>query len=218
MAVRNLTRQPLLLEAHDHAVKNLHIFDMDGTLMLSPEPKWGSEWYRYHTRSHTAPRGRNWNQDHEGWWSNPKSLEGPDHAPFPLRGIVPTLKAYHAAKAGPDSKVIVMTGRVNRPEMQDAVSRALRKIGVEGHKHGKDLFLKPPITGDPDTDKTDAWKRQMIRRFAAEHPNLRHVSMWDDRRDHLASFQRQLQHLGINHKLMHVRDPEWGSDDMPSTT
>ena len=57
MASYQLERTPLLVEATEHKAKNLHVFDMDGTMMLSPEPKWGKDWYRYHTRTPTNPRG-----------------------------------------------------------------------------------------------------------------------------------------------------------------
>ena len=134
--------------------------------------------------------------------------------PFRIKPIEHTLRAYHSAKADPHGHVVVMTGRVDTPEMRRAVSGALRKIGVRGHQHGHDLFLKPqshkPI-------KTHDWKGEMLQRFHGEHPHLERIHMWDDRKDHLAHFSNVLKKLNVKHELNHVQDPNWTSN-MPSHT
>ena len=216
LSVMTLSREPLLLEAIDKT-KHLHVFDMDGTLMLSPEPKWGKDWYRYHSRDRLNPRGRNWDHEHEGWWSNPHSLRGHPDAPFPIRPIEHSVQGYHAAKQKPGSKVVIMTGRVNKPDMRHAVSGALEKIGISGHEHGKDLFLKPPTSQGKKTIKTAEWKKKMIHRFVQKHPHLKHVSMWDDRPDHADQFADKLDSLGMKHSVHRVQDPRWGSN-MPDHT
>lgn len=206
----------LILETDDTDYKHLHIFDMDGTLMLSPEPGWGKSWYRYHTRTPINPRGNNWDHEHSGWWGNHESLRGPKHAPFPIKPIEDTVENYHAAKRDPKNKVVIMTGRVDKPEMRDAVTKALAKIGIHGHKHGKDLFLKPPHDGETKV-KTHEWKVHMLKRFATEHPNISHVHIWDDRKDHIEHFAKTIKALGKKHTLNHVDHPDWESD-MPDTT
>jgi len=210
-----LQRTPLLIEAASHKVKHLHVFDMDGSLLVSPEPGWGKDWYRYHTRTPTNPRGNNWDKDHKGWWSNPATLHSPKqlkHAPFPIKPIEHTVKGYHAAKASPHSKVVVMTGRLDHPEMRKAVSGALHKIGVKGHEHGKDLFLNPGTKpGDKRVD-THQWKANMLHRFSKEHPHLKHVHMWDDREEHIDHFSKTLKALKLKHTLHHVKDPRWKTD------
>lgn len=211
----SLARTPLLVEHIIRPVRHLQCFDLDGTLLLSPEPHWGKEHYRYHTRSYTHPRGRNWDDDHgSDWWGNPKSLTGTEHAPFKIRPIKNTLKAYHAAKADPHGHVVIMTGRVNRPEMRQAVSASLRKIGIKNHQHGHNLFLKPPNEKGKE-QKTEHWKAEMLRQFHKQHPHLEKVHMWDDRAEHLDHFAKTLHELGVKHELHHVKDPRW-SGDMPS--
>ena len=195
----------LIIESRN--AKHLHIFDMDGTLARTPEPtKENRDLYRYHSRSRTNPRGTkpgDWLGDH-------KTLRHP----FETHPIEHTLKNYHAAKQDPDSRVVVMTGRVHKPDMADAVSLTLHKLGVRGHKHGEDLFLKPPRDKEKEKQKvvkTAEWKGHMLRKFHQEHPHLKHVTMWDDREEHLDHFRDVLHDLGVKHTLHHVKDPGWGS-------
>jgi len=188
----------LLIESRN--AKHLHVFDMDGTLARTPEPTTSNlDLYRYHSRSKTNPRG-----DKPGdWWGDHRTLRHP----FEAHPIERTLKNYHAAKQDPHSKVVVMTGRIHKPEMADAVSHTLHKIGVQGHKHGHDLFLRPPQDGKKKPIKTAHWKGHMLRQFHKEHPNLKHISMWDDREEHLDHFRDVLHDLGVRHSLHHVKDP-----------
>lgn len=213
-----ISRSPLLLDTitegrivHPH--EHLHIFDMDGTLALTPGPsKTNRDALGRHTRTPTNPRG----DRVDNWWGDHRTLGHP----LKTKPIESTIKGYHAAKASPNSRVVVMTGRVDTPEMRDAVSRTLHKIGVKGHEHGHDLFLKPPGKG-PDGKKrqTHDWKAEMLRRFRKQHPNLRHVHMWDDRPEHLDHFGEVLKNHGVKHTLNHVAHPEWEwNNKMPSTT
>ena len=103
--------------------------------------------------------------------------------------------------------------------MQDAVSHTLHKLGVRGHKHGHDLFLKPPQDGKKKPMKTAEWKGHMLKRFHSEHPHLKHVHMWDDRPEHIEHFRKVLSDLGVKHTLHHVDDEHWGSaGSMPKTS
>jgi Swiss Army Knife RNA repair-like protein len=200
----------LVLESRD--AKHLHVFDMDGTLARTPEPTdQNKDLYRYHSRSSTNPRGTKPGD----WWGDHKTLRHP----FETRPIEHTLKNYHAAKQDPNSRVVVMTGRVAKPDMQDAVSHTLHKLGVKGHTHGEDLFLKPPRDKKKKNVKTAEWKGHMLRQWHKEHPHLKHVTMWDDREEHLDHFRDVLHDLGVKHTLHHVKDPGWGSaGKMPITS
>ena len=206
-------RSPLLIESIGHNVSHLHIFDMDGTLVRTPEPGPGKQLYH---ASH--PKGRSWEEDHgKSWWRNPISLTGPDHAPFTSHPIEKTIKGYRAAKRDKRSRVIIMTGRENTPAMRKAVQRTLNSIGVTGHRPGRDLFLKPPTDARGNATITHYWKSDMLRRFLHEHPNLKHVHMWDDRDHHIRHFAKTLNALGMAHTLHHVQEPEWGGN-MPNST
>ena len=191
--------------------KHLHIFDMDGTLAVTPGPSQENrDHLRYHTRTPTNPRGARL----DGWWGDHRTLRHP----LKTKPIESTLKGYHAAKGQPGHRVVVMTGRVDKPEMRDAVSQTLHGIGVTGHKHGHDLFLKPPHQGKNKV-KTDQWKARMLHRFHAEHPHLQHVHMWDDRPEHLEHFGKVLRGLGVKHTLHHVDHPDWQfAGKMPKTS
>jgi hypothetical protein len=222
MAMMN--RRPLLVEAAGHRVHKLHIFDMDGTLLLSPEPKWGKEHYRKH-----HPRGKSWEEDHgKKWWSNPTSLTGHPHKPFPIKPIEDTVKGYHAAHREKGSRVVVMTGRQNTPDMRQAVSHVLKQGNITDHKgrdlrHGSNLFLRrEPHPHSrrpgraPEKVLTHVWKGEMIHKFADQHPNLKHIHIWDDRPDHAKHLAKIAKERGIATTINHVQDPEWKSN-MPDT-
>ena len=190
-----MKRTPLLIEQRQ-GTKTLWIFDMDGTLLLSPEPHWGlSLWEK--VKGSPWPHG-------ESWWSRPETLL----PPFPIRAIGSTLRAFANAKRQ-NGKVIVMTGRKDSPAMRRAVKSALRKGGVTGYNA---LYLKPP-----SAPSTGAWKVAMIQALARKYPGLESIFMWDDRIDHVREFEQTIKGLGLNGSVTYVNDPAWGSN-MPDTT
>ena len=94
--------------------RTLAIFDMDGTLLISPGPKaWEAT---------------------KGFWKRAWPLET-----RPAPGIRSTIEAFNAAKAA-GATVIVMTGRRYTPRMRDAAAAALAAAGVTGYSA---LYLKP---------------------------------------------------------------------------
>jgi len=178
----------LLSEAR---VKHLHVFDMDGTLALSPEP----------TDQNKAKLSGS------GWWSNPDSLS----AKFPVRPIPETRAHYEKAKRTKGHKAIVMTGRSDTPEMRSAVSKTLRRIGVRGHTHGHDLFLNPGRD-------TEEWKKDQLMALIKKH-RPEHVHVYDDRPSHSKAFGKLLGSFGVPHTIYNVAHPKWASGDkMPKTS
>lgn len=201
-SVLSLMRQPLelhLLEA-SASTQTVYIFDMDGTLLLSPEPtKENYELWRYHTRSRTKPQGEKWSDRFDGWWSRPETLQ----PPFKIRTIRPTVAAFNKAKRDPNGFVVVMTGRRNTAAMRKAVAQALGKGGITGWDA---LYLKPPTQDD-----TGTWKVGMMRRFRQEFPEASTLWMWDDRPSHVRDFRAELKRLGFRGEVHLVNDPRWGS-------
>ena len=96
----------------------LAVFDMDGTLLISPGPRAGEE---------------------KGFWKNPKPLETRD-APV----IASTLEALNRAKSE-GATVLIMTGRRRTERMELAAAAALARAGVTGYAR---LILKPLEAGD----------------------------------------------------------------------
>jgi len=98
-------------------IRELHIYDFDGTIFKSPAPPLGYE---------------------GDWWQDPSSLSGPC---VPLRPggewyIPKTLAAIQQSTARPDVYTIVMTGR--REHFRPRVSRILANAGVRPNE----LILK----------------------------------------------------------------------------
>lgn len=179
-----------LAESQAGDVDHLHIFDMDGTLALSPEPS---------PENKKRVPGR-------GWWSNPASLNNFDVKP------VPEVKArYDAVKGQPGHHVAVMTGREDTPAMRAAVDRTLHGIGVRGHVHGHDLFLNPGAD-------TKEWKKGQIMTLIKHH-RPRHVHIYDDRHAHADEFSKMLGSLKIPHTIYKISHPDWkAGDKMPETS
>jgi hypothetical protein len=101
--------------------KTLAIFDMDGTLLLSPGPE-GLE-----------------GAAKKAFWKDPEPLENRE-APV----IESTREAYlEAQREG--ATLIVMTGRRYSPRMKAAAAAALEAAGLTGHA---ELYLKPQSEGD----------------------------------------------------------------------
>jgi len=190
-AIDAFRRAEVLSERH---VDHLHVFDMDGTLALSPEP----------TKENKAAAGLAKGQ---GWWGHHDSLS----ERLPVRPI-PEVKAhYDRAKRTKGHKAVVMTGRLDTPEMRKAVSHTLRRIGVRGHTHGHDLFLNPGRD-------TAEWKKDQLMSLIKSH-KPKHVHVYDDRPTHAAEFSHLLKSMGVPHTIYNVAHPKWGSGDkMPATS
>ena len=187
-AIDAFRRAEMLSERH---VDHLHVFDMDGTLAISPEP----------TKENKAKLIGS------GWWGNPDSLS----AKFPVRPIPETKAHYDKAKRTKGHKAVVMTGRLDTPEMRKAVSHTLRRIGVRGHTHGHDLFLNPGRD-------TAEWKKDQLMSLIRSH-KPKHVHVYDDRPTHAAEFSHLLKSMGVPHTIYNVAHPKWGSGDkMPATS
>ncbi|MDX1487237.1 MAG: hypothetical protein R3268_03480, partial [Acidiferrobacterales bacterium] len=137
-----------------------------------------------------------------------------------------TMKGYHAAHRDKGGRVVVMTGRCNTPDMRDAVSHALKKGGIRDHKgrelrHGGNLFLRrEPHPSSvrpgkkPEKVLTHLWKGEMIHKFADQHPDLKHIHIWDDRIHHAQHLAKVAKERGIHATINHVQHPEW-DPEMP---
>jgi hypothetical protein len=178
---------------------DLHVYDMDGTLALTPEPGTHKSLYQKLTGK---PFGK-------GWWSRHESLRPPLEA----EPIPDVIDRYHQAKED-GHHVVVMTGRVDKPEMRDAVSDTLGKLGLAGHVHGRDLFLKP----DDEDVETEDWKKSKLFDLVKQHKPA-HVHIYDDRKAHGVAFAHMLKSLGVPHTFHYVQHPGWGSaKTMPKTS
>jgi hypothetical protein len=169
-------------------VKRLYIFDMDDTLVIHPERDEGEAEYREKT-------GQEW--PHKEWWKVSKTLESPPFTIGPYKEIV---NLYRKMKRDPDGKVVIMTGRIASPSMKKVTQKMLTKMGLGPLRHGDNLLLK-----NPNAPNTLSWKTRMLKGFTKRFPDLEEIHMWDDRRNHVASFEKTIRALGLTPYVHHVK-------------
>ena len=165
-----------LVEKIEPAVEHLYVFDMDDTLIKQ------------------SMRPKDW--PHKRWWTRPESLK----PPFPVKIKSAQKGAFVKAKQDPLGKVVVMTGRIATKEMKATVTRLLTKLGFGPLKFGDNLFLKKI-----NVRSTEAWKKSMLTGFAKRFPNLKKISMWEDRGDHAAAFRAHISSMGLEGDVTHVK-------------
>ena len=116
--------------------KRLIIFDLDGTLCDTPEPNTGKKlWEKHYNKPFP----------HKGWWGRKESL---DTDVFDIKPFPNVLKQLEKEKKRPDTKVIILTSRMEklRPEVEKIL--ALNKIVVDevilkrGNEDKGDVILK----------------------------------------------------------------------------
>lgn len=142
-------------------IKRLVAFDMDGTLINTPEPEegkvqWGDvkgELYPY-----------------QGWWGRKESL---DLDVFDIKPYPSMYKQLLKEQGTPDSYVIVLTSRMEklRPEVQAILDK--NNIHVD----------------KLDMRRATKDKGEKILRYVAEMPDLEEISVYDDREVDIESYK-----------------------------
>mmetsp|Transcript_56289 Transcript_56289/g.138257 ORF Transcript_56289/g.138257 Transcript_56289/m.138257 type:complete len:254 (+) Transcript_56289:430-1191(+) len=154
----------------------LFIFDFDATLVWTPGPLEGSKLYERET-------GTPWGWS--GWWGRPESLTPP---------VVPTpagqdllnkrlAKTMRVAHDDPDIKVMVLTGR--HVGLHSHVTRILRDLGM-------DFIPETDIVCKSGNLPTAEFKMKVVCDCVRRSPQVRHVTMWDDREPHVEIFRSVL--------------------------
>ena len=155
-------------------ITQLFVFDFDGTLFDSPEPKEGKELYEKWS-------GKKW--PHKGWLSWPESLLPPIKIhPGPA---LPEFR-QHVSRAG--SLTAVVTGRVERTEI--AVIAALENAQIN-----PDRVILKPNTSD---ETTANFKARILRELLEELPHVVLVKFWDDLPQNLAAVHRLAKNFERN--------------------
>ena len=133
-------------------MKRLVIFDFDGTLIDSPEKESGKVIWKQKT-------GQDYPYD--GWWGRKESL---NTDVFDIRPFPSVLAQLEREKATPDTKVVILTARMEklRPEIENILS--LNNIVVD------DVILKKGGEGKGD----------IILRIQNYNPDLKEIVVYDD--------------------------------------
>lgn len=134
-------------------IKNLYIFDVDGTILNTPLPEEGkAKWSEHYGKPYP----------HRGWWGRPESL---DPEVFKV-DAVPGIKAsYLLAKSDKEGKVIMLTSRL--PELKDLLLYHLEQnnFTFDEYKFKYGRNEKPDVVD------------QLLNKY----PDVNYVEIWDDR-------------------------------------
>ena len=149
----------------------LHIYDFDATLFMSPMHP--DDW-----------------EGHIGhWYDTLQSLSPPCVIDPPNDlWIGSTVSSAHSSIADPNVYAILMTGRTRKPELVGRIAELLAMGGLTF----EEILLKP--TGDV---RTLPWKSSMIEKLAEKLPDLQEVHIWEDRADHLQAFVKLVESMGL---------------------
>jgi hypothetical protein len=167
----------MLTEGSSPNIRELHIFDFDGTLFKSP----------------SQPEGVNG----ENWWPEPRSLEPPCVPDSPTSEWFNTnvTNALKTAIAKPDVYTVLMTGRVGAVRPQ--VIRIMRSVGVEPDEY---------ILNDTG-NSVEKYKTHEMKYLLKNFPLVHTVHFWEDRGSALKNYERQAHKAGMNFVPHFVNEP-----------
>lgn len=185
-----MSYKKLISESLDRTkVTSLAVFDFDGTTVDTLYPEIGRPIYKEKT-------GSEW--PFKGWWGRPESL---DMKIFDFKAI-PEVKAdYNKIVGDEDTLRVLLTGR--RPNLGGEVKTVL---DANGYKFDKYLF-----NYGSDTLSN---KIEQIMNLLKEFPNVKMVTMWDDRVEHAPEFKKFLEGLVSSGRIesydfIEVDNPQW---------
>jgi len=146
------------------ARNKLDVFDFDGTLVNTPLPDDANKsiW--------KAATGKEWEG---GWFSNPDSL---NFKVFEMPTIPSVISDYKKSSSDPSALTIMLTGRI------PSVGKYVKAILDD-----KSLKFDDYLFNDGGATEDNKIKHmEMILKY---NPNIREVTLWDDRTPHIPIFQ-----------------------------
>ena len=149
-------------------IRELHIFDFDATLFMSPMHP--DDW-----------------EGHIGsWYDTLQSLTPPCVVDPSGMWISSTVSAAMESIGNPEVYTVLMTGRGASPELSARVEELIAGAGLSFDE----VHLKPG-------GGTEPWKSSMMKQFIAGMSDLEVVQVWDDRANHLEAFVKTIEGLGL---------------------
>jgi hypothetical protein len=142
----------------------LKVFDFDGTLVDTPLPEFGKQYYKKKT-------GQDW--PHAGWWGQPLSL---DMEVFEMPLIQSVISDYKKEIGDSENLMVMLTGRMVK--LTDMVKNILYKNGLKFHEYH---FNKG--------GSTEVAKIKTMEMILNHHSSIREIVMWDDRMEHIPVFR-----------------------------
>jgi len=163
----------------------LSVFDFDGTTMDTGTPE-------THIPIWKEKTGSDW--PHRGWWGRKESL---DMNVFDFQPNPDVKRAYKEEKANSNTMVVSLTGR--RPKLSNEVEAILH---ANGYKFDRYMY-----NYGSDTLSN---KLEQLGKLLKEFPSIRSVELWDDRNEHIPTFEQwgnglvdsgRLDYFNMNHVL-----------------
>lgn len=182
----------------DETIKRIAIFDLDGTLLDTDTPESGKTLWE-------KEFGFEW--PFKGWWGRPESLDsriyfqkdnklmpgvkemGLKKNIFDNAPISKTLAAYKEQSARPDTLCILLTGR------HAGVGNL-----VTGILNGKDIKFDDYIYKTGNLDTAD-FKIEVLNKLVMNNPDLKEITMYEDRNDHIIIFKKFGEQLVKDKKI-----------------
>lgn len=154
-----------VLKEEKQVITRLAIFDFDGTLVDTPLPEQGREIYKKET-------GNDW--PYKGWWGRPESL---DMEIFPMPVNRDVVSDYIKEKQDKHTLTVLLTGRI--PPLSQQVKKILDTNSLKFDEY----YFN---TGG----STLNFKLHILDELLKKYPDVKSVKMWDDRVEHVPSFEQ----------------------------
>eukprot|EP01061_Rhynchopus_euleeides_P014727 TRINITY_DN25405_c0_g1_i1.p1 TRINITY_DN25405_c0_g1~~TRINITY_DN25405_c0_g1_i1.p1 ORF type:complete len:308 (+),score=124.22 TRINITY_DN25405_c0_g1_i1:160-1083(+) len=176
------------------SVKELHVFDFDGTLFRSPLPN----------PANFSPKELGSLKDKGGWFHLPPSLLPPAVPKEPTEEwwIGHIKEKAHAVLSREECKVVLLTGR--GVLFTERVKELTQAAGLEFH----DYILKPP------GNSTLPWKCKVISDLVEDlGDGVKELHIYEDREKHVQKFKQLcVEHHEAGklegHSVVPVKEPE----------
>jgi hypothetical protein len=207
---RSSTTQPLTLNAlkrwcaNDatlppvHKIKELHVYDFDNTLFLSPLPNralWDSKWY-----------GRLQNKDvfvNGGWWhaldilaATGSGVEIEEERGWEGHWNRTIVQLARMSIAEPDTLTVLLTGRAEAP-FAPLLQRMCKSRNLQFDIH----CLKPDV--GPDNQRfntTMVFKQEFLKSLLNTYSEATDIRIYEDRLNHVVQFREFLEYFNSSNQ------------------
>jgi FMN phosphatase YigB (HAD superfamily) len=148
-------------------IKRLAVFDFDGTLINSPEPENGKQFWQ-------DKMGRQY--PYSGWWGRPESL---DLDVFEIKPFPSVLNQLKKEQSTPNTFVLILTSRMEK--LRPQVEAVLEKNNITVDK--------------VDMKRAEGDKGIKVLRYVQQFPNLEEINVYEDRDIDFEAYERMKSKL-----------------------
>jgi hypothetical protein len=164
MNTKEVIKKILKEETSNESITRIVVFDFDGTLVNSPLPENGRLEYKEKT-------GQDW--PYQGWWGRPESL---DTNIFDIDTIPSVISAYRKERSNLNTLLVMLTGRIKKLSTQVEAILNLNGLKFDVYEYNNG--------GSTLTSKINT-----LDNLLKVYPNVKSLSMFDDRVEHIDAFK-----------------------------